>query len=528
MARLSKIIYFLLIVLLSFQAQAKNPPPGIGTNIPANVLIMLDVSGSMSAKMYSSVRLWYPVDTAVDSNGNVYVVEYSYNRIAVFDSSGAFKKYFGSYGTRCNQWKYARQIDIYNDQIYIADYYGHAIKVIDLNGNCVKSKIVNTSGYSGWCWGNNNCYPSGITVGSNYLYVSYLNSYGRITVHNTSNLSIARTFTDSSRLYYNWNIDLNSSENALVVNNYYSWSGRSPVVKYTVSGNTLTYSTTIGTYGSSSTNGNVFYATGVAFDSNDNIYVTDYWQSRIQKFNSSGTYQAKTGSRQYGNPFYYPYGITVDSSDNIYVADYINLSVRKFDTSLTLLESFGGSSGSRLDVAKKVIKKIVSDSNLTSGANFGFMAWASYQKIRVKISNNGARDIYNDIDKVTTGLGYGTNAGGALNAARNYFTSNQVSNWNLTCSNNYLILISDGYWYGNVNGIANSLNRTHNVKTFAVGFTTGGNQTAYANLAKYGGTTSALYADNERQLFKKLTEALKRVTGKVSYNTLRRKYLLHV
>ena len=113
MARLSKIIYFLLIVLLSFQAQAKNPPPGIGTNIPANVLIMLDVSGSMGATMYSSVRLWYPVDTAVDSNGNVYVMEYSYNRLAVFDDSGAFKKYIGSYGSRCNQWKYARQFDIY-------------------------------------------------------------------------------------------------------------------------------------------------------------------------------------------------------------------------------------------------------------------------------------------------------------------------------------------------------------------------------------------------------------------------------
>ena len=344
-----------------------------------------------------------------------------------------------------------------------------------------------------------------------------MNSYGRITVHNTSNLSIAKTFTDSSRLYYNWNIDLNSSENAIVVNNYYSWGGRSPVVKYSVSGNNLAYSTTVGTYGSSSTNGNVFYATGVAFDSNDNIYVTDYWQSRIQKFNSSGKYQAKTGSRQYGNPFYYPYGITVDSSDNIYVADYINLSVRKFDTSLTLLESYGGSAGSRLDVAKKVIKKIVSDSNLTSGANFGFMAWASYNQIRVKISNNGARDIYNDIDKVKIGLGYGTNAGGALNAARNYFTSNQVPNWNLTCSNNYLIFISDGYWYGNVNGIANSLNRTHNVKTFAVGFAVSGLSSSqkqnYVDVANLGGTGTPLYADNEAEMIAKLTDAIKQVVS---------------
>ena len=93
MARLTKIILTFLIVIFSFQTQAKNPPPGIGTNIPANVLIMLDVSGSMSIKMYSSLKLWYPVDSAIDSNGNVYVVEYTYNRIAVFDSSSVTYRY---------------------------------------------------------------------------------------------------------------------------------------------------------------------------------------------------------------------------------------------------------------------------------------------------------------------------------------------------------------------------------------------------------------------------------------------------
>ena len=92
MARLSKIIYFLLIVLLSFQAQAKNPPPGIGTNIPANVLIMLDVSGSMSARMYSSVRLWYPVDTAVDSKGNVWSAHWDGWKISCYRPDGKINK----------------------------------------------------------------------------------------------------------------------------------------------------------------------------------------------------------------------------------------------------------------------------------------------------------------------------------------------------------------------------------------------------------------------------------------------------
>ena len=76
MVRLSAIIISLFLVF-SFQAQAKNPPPGTGTSdIPANILIMLDNSGSMSAKLYASVQVYYPLDVATDSSGNVYVMEY--------------------------------------------------------------------------------------------------------------------------------------------------------------------------------------------------------------------------------------------------------------------------------------------------------------------------------------------------------------------------------------------------------------------------------------------------------------------
>ena len=51
MVRLSAVIISLFLIF-SFQAQAKNPPPGTGTSdIPANILIMLDNSGSMSAKI---------------------------------------------------------------------------------------------------------------------------------------------------------------------------------------------------------------------------------------------------------------------------------------------------------------------------------------------------------------------------------------------------------------------------------------------------------------------------------------------
>ena len=82
MVRLSAITISLIILLFSLNANAKNPPPGTGTSdIPANILIMLDNSGSMSAQLYSSVQIYYPLDVATDSAGNVYVMEYYNNRI---------------------------------------------------------------------------------------------------------------------------------------------------------------------------------------------------------------------------------------------------------------------------------------------------------------------------------------------------------------------------------------------------------------------------------------------------------------
>ena len=49
--------------------------------------------------------------------------------------------------------------------------------------------------------------------------------------------------------------------------------------------------------------------------------------------------------------------------------------------------TYGGGAGTRLYAAKKVIKKIVSNTDLTSGANFGLMEWGTRHNIRVKISD---------------------------------------------------------------------------------------------------------------------------------------------
>ena len=501
MVRLSTIIFSLFIFLFSFQAQAKNPPPGTGTSdIPANILIMLDNSGSMSARLYNSVQVYYPLDVATDSSGNIYVMEYYNNRIKVFNSSGAYLRSFGGYGNACYQWQYARQFTIYNDVVYIADTYGRRVKSLTLTGQC---KDV-------WFTGQ---YPHAIAANSNYVFVGHPSNNISILDHRL-NQRTTRSI-NSNYLSYAWGMSINPAGNKLAIADY----NKNHVVEFSISGDWLTYTQkTSSTY--SSSNGYFQRPTDTGYDSSGNIYVTDLYGHRVQKFNSSLVYQSKVGSYSTSSGFRYPYGMYVDSNDKIYATDFYNYAVRQYDTSLVEQNTYGGGGGTRLDAAKKAIKKIVSNTDLTSGANFGLMEWGTRHNIRVKISDTGAKSIYTNVDGVYASGG--TDLNRALGIARNYFTSNQVANWNLTCSLNYLIVISDGYWHSHssVISVTNQLRQTYNIKTFAVGFALGGANSNYSTLATAGGTNKPLYASNETELLQKLTDAIKQaISGRLTFTT---------
>ncbi len=502
MARLSTVIIFLFLFLFSFQAQAKSPPPGTGTtDIPANILIMLDKSGSMRDTLVSNTVTQYPIDVAADSSGNVYVLEYSNNRIKVFDSAGTYLRSFGGYGSGCNQWKYARQFVIFNDQVYLADLQGNRVLKLSLTGQCIGSGL--TAYLRPW----------GIAVNSNYVFVGH---YGN-TIETLATGNLARTGYQNVAGGVNLSIgmSLNSAGNRLLVASYHNHK----VFEFTVSGNNLTYVNAAGT-SQSSANGSFNRPVDAAYDSSGNIYVLERDNDRIQKFNSSLVYQAKQGSFSRTSAFYNPYGMFIDSSDNIYVADFTNQTARKFNTSLTQTATFGGKSGTKLSSAKKVIKQIVSDTNLTAGANFGLMEWSSSANIRVGITNNGARFIYSNVDGISANGG--TNLARAMRTARDYFRSGVVDNWDLTCSLNFLIVISDGYWSSNheVVTVANQIRRVDNIQTFAVGYALGGSNSNYSALATAGGTTSPLYAENETELLAKITDAIKQaISGRLTFTT---------
>jgi len=512
MARYKRIIFFLIILFsISGKVYSKNPPPGTGTSdVPANILIMLDNSGSMSARLSGAVQIHYPVDVNVDNSGNIYVLEYWNNRIKKFDSSGNYITAFGGYGSNCNQWRNARQFDIKDNVIYISDTSNYRFVTLNLDGSCRTTRSVSHLRRSpiamavggGWAWASGND-----RIASHYTPSMYANPGQNVY----SNEGGGSNFI--------WGMSWNNNGTRIAYANYSQNEVRMAYRSghQLVAENRWYYPNAVKTC-------NANRPTDTAWDSAGNVYYTSVSRHAVYKIDPNNCSETKlVGSYSSSSGFRYPYGIEIDSSDNIFVTDYYNFTIRKYNTGGTETATIGGSN-TRLEAAKKVIKKIVSNTDLTSGANFGLMEWgstySSRTRIRVKISDTGAQQIYSDVDNITASGG--TNLNNALNRARDYFTSGQVANWNLSCSMNYLIVISDGYWssHSSVLQIADILNNSNNIKTFAVGFALGGANNNYKTLAEKGGTTSPLYASNETELLAKLTDAIKQaISGRLTFTT---------
>jgi hypothetical protein len=84
--------------------------------------------------------------------------------------------------------------------------------------------------------------------------------------------------------------------------------------------------------------------TDVAWDSHDNIYVSDgYGNSRFAKFTKDGAWVGAVGTYGSGpDQFSTPHGIAVDAKDNVYVADRGNNRVQVYSADMKFEKSITG------------------------------------------------------------------------------------------------------------------------------------------------------------------------------------------
>jgi len=99
--------------------------------------------------------------------------------------------------------------------------------------------------------------------------------------------------------------------------------------------------------GSGTADGQFNESQGIAVDGNGNVYVADLGNSRIEKFDSSGNFLLKWGSYGSGNGQFesaggIPLGLAINrSSGNIYVVDNNNNRIQKFDSNGNFLIKWG-------------------------------------------------------------------------------------------------------------------------------------------------------------------------------------------
>ena len=477
-----------LLLVFTFNVEAKSPPPGTGkADVPANIYIMLDNSGSMGWALPGGTgQAVYPWDAVVDSSGNAYYTENHHHRIKKFDSSYNFVRTISSYGTSNGKLRYPTMLATdSNDNVYVTEgAYGsnngaNRIQKFSTDGVWLKTY----TGFSGIV---------GIAVdSSDNLYAA---SRTQIRKWNSSG-SLLSTSSAGSNIY-----GMTAYGGSIYVVARSSYQIR----KYSEA---LTLQNTFNLTGNTNQDGLTVTSNG--------IYLTNRYSGKIQQYNLDGTYKKTFGSYGTGpGQFRYAYGIGSDASGNIYVPGYHDNRVVIYDSAGKYKTNVGGPIKTGMEEAKKVLKKLLSNSDMTRGANFGLQMWNSRATQREKVSTKGATNIFNQIVANSSwfNTGGGTDLDRSMDEAKSYFLGGSSPiNKNAGCQKNFLMVISDGVWTDTrASKIAKELYDKKGIETFVIGFG-GSGGTNYVKMAKAGGTypDSPLYSGNWQHLYDTLSSYIR-------------------
>lgn len=249
----------------------------------------------------ASATFRYPDGAVVDSQGNIYITDQSNHKIRKIDTNGIVSTFAGT-GTAGFQDGAASEAKFFypagmaidaDDNLYIADYSNHKIRVITPAG------VVST--YAGTIAGN---------VDGN-LATAQFNGPTGVCLDSQGNLYVA---------------------------DY----GNHKIRKVDTSGMITTFAGngTAGATDGTATAATFYYPAIVAANSNNELFVTDQNNHKIRKISPTGVVTTYAGTGVAGandekatsSTFNSPTGIVVGPNDKMYIADYANHKIRKIQT----------------------------------------------------------------------------------------------------------------------------------------------------------------------------------------------------
>ncbi|MGN6254253.1 MAG: DUF6531 domain-containing protein [Solirubrobacterales bacterium] len=312
----------------------------------------------------------HPADAAVDTKGNVWVVDKENNRVEEFNEAGEFLRAAGSPGSGAGQLNAPSGVamdssgnvdvtDTGNNRVVRFNEKGEFLSAVGANVNKTKVEAGGTLAEKNHCTASsgNVCQagtagsaeglmaePIGITTtgGGNFLVVEKANN--RVEKFNTNGELLAKfgsLGSEAGRLKEPTAIASSPAGSG------YFWvadTGNNRIEEWTTS---FAFVRAVG--GEGSGNGQFNRPAAVEADSEGNVYVGDVGNNRVQELSKSGDYVTQFGGEgQLGLSA--PMGIVLDSAGDLWLTDGENNQVQKWLTgqflfSGTRIGSFGSGNG---------------------------------------------------------------------------------------------------------------------------------------------------------------------------------------
>jgi YD repeat-containing protein len=274
-----------------------------------------------------------PLGIAIDSSGNVWVVDSGNNRVEEFSPEGAYIKSVGSKGSGKTEFKEPKGIAFSGKNLYVSDYGNNRIEELSGSGTYLAEFGTKGSG-NGQLDG-----PYGIAAdpvaGDLYVTDSLNNRVQEFTTAGVFMTKFGSEGTGTGQFKDPLGLTINNEGSV-----YVGDSGNSRVEAWGQVLAAPVYTSKVGTVGSE--NGQLKEPRGTAMAKNGNVYVLDTANNRVEEFSPTGTYLNKFGaSGVEKGDMSAPYAMAVDAKGDAWIADTGNDRIDEFNEKREFVQAFG-------------------------------------------------------------------------------------------------------------------------------------------------------------------------------------------
>ncbi|MFI5371465.1 MAG: T9SS type A sorting domain-containing protein [Candidatus Eisenbacteria bacterium] len=287
-----------------------------------------------------------PHGVAVDAFGDLYVTDWSLDRVQLFDPAGA---YLGQWTNFTPNPPFTHTgpgvVGLYQPEgialspqgdVYVSEW--GARRISRFSGSGLPLALVSGIGVKAYVWGSGFVQqPFGMAAvpGGDILVVDTGNNrVDNFFPNGTLSTTWGSAGTGNGQFNGPTGIGFTNTSNILVTD---TGNNRVEVFSDGVAG---TYVTQWGSLGSATGQFNVPF--GIAVDGADTVDVVDQGNNRVQQFSGTGVFRTAWGTAGGGaGQFSAPYGIAIDAGHNVYVADAGNNRIEKFSATGTFLTQWG-------------------------------------------------------------------------------------------------------------------------------------------------------------------------------------------